>query len=441
MPCSMAGTEPGSKPGMAPARPPAGLLSANVVAMHNQVNGAPSVSDTPTHAAELYDAIVIGAGQAGLAAGFHLQQAGLRFVILDAGDGAGGSWPHYYRSLRLFSPARFSSLPGLPFPGSPDAYPSRDETVAYLKHYAEAHRLPVLPRHAVSRVVRTGDATFAVHAGSAVLHTRNVIAASGSFQRPRLPQLPGQALYQGEQMHSLGYREPGALAGKRVVVVGAANSGVQIAAELAQVADVSIAARRPPSLVRQRLLGADVHFWWWLLGLDTSETATWRAGLFRRLHARSGPAVLDAGRYGRALAAGKPDLRPMFRELTENGVVWSDGSREAVDAIVYATGFDANLGYLQDLGALGPNGLPRQRRGISTAVPGLYHVGLSYQRTYASATLRGVGPDAEVVVAHLREHRLSRMPLTVDADANGSTRPASSSLSQIGAIDNQPTGA
>jgi putative flavoprotein involved in K+ transport len=361
-------------------------------------------------AAPLYDAVVIGAGQAGLAAGYHLRQAGLRFVILDASDAAGGSWRHYYRSLRLFSPARFSSLPGMPFPGDPDAYPSRDATIDYLQRYAVEQGLPVLPGQRVTQVTRLDNGLFEVHAEGQTWRTRSVIAASGSFQRPRMPTLAGQDGFQGRQLHSLDYREPQAFAGQRVVVVGAANSGVQIATELARVARVSIAARRPPSLIRQRLLGLDVHFWWWLFGLDTAETNTRRAALFKRWHAKRGPAVLDAGAYGRALAAGQPDVRPMFRAFSREGVVWADGVEEAVDAVVFATGFQPNLDYLHTLGALDPQRLPRQRRGISSAVPGLYYLGLSYQRTYASATLRGVGPDAQFVVSHLAQYLVQQAP-------------------------------
>ena len=116
-------------------------------------------------AADPHDVIVIGAGQAGLAAGYHLQRAGLRFVILDGADTAGGSWPHYYRSLRLFSPARFSSLPGMPFPGDAGAYPSRDETIDYLRRYARAFELPVQGGHTVDAVRRLGDGLFEVQTG------------------------------------------------------------------------------------------------------------------------------------------------------------------------------------------------------------------------------------------------------------------------------------
>lgn len=355
----------------------------------------------PSHLDKTFDTIVIGAGQAGLAAGFHLRRAGQRFLIVDGSDSPGGSWKHYYRSLRLFSPARFSSLPGMPFPGDPNAYPSRDATIDYLQRYAAEQQLPLLMRHPVTEVQRRSDGLFDVMAGARVLRTRSVIAASGSFERPRLPTLPGQERFKGRLLHSRAYAEPAPWTGKRVVVVGAANSAVQIATELAKEADVTIAARRPPSLIRQRVLGLDVHFWWWLFGLDTAATSTWRAGLFKRLHTKTGPAVLDAGVYRDALASGTPRVRPMFREFTHDGVIWADGTAESVDAVIFATGFSPNLDYLSKLGALNPQGSPRQSQGVSTSVPGLYYVGLSYQRTYASATLRGVGPDAAAVVAHL----------------------------------------
>lgn len=395
------------------------------------------IQTDPAQAPEIYDAVVIGAGQAGLATGFHLRQAGQSFVIVDGSEGPGGSWKHYYRSLRLFSPARFSSLPGMPFPGDPNGYPSRDATIDYLQRYAAAQRLPVLTGHRVTSVHRRDDGLFEVLAGGRTLRSRSVVAASGSFERPRLPALAGQAQFQGQILHSLAYTDATAWAGKRVIVVGAANSGVQIAAELARVAKVTLAARRPPSLIRQRLLGADVHFWWWLFGLDTAETNTWQARIFKQLHSKAGPAVLDAGIYRQALASGKPELRPMFREFTRHGVVWPDGSTEPIDAVIFATGFSANLDYLAELGALNEQGQPRQARGVSTSTPGVYYVGLSYQRTYASATLRGVGPDAELVVSHLRQYVAQQARHAPMTEAHPVGRHGPVAFGPVGAIDNQ----
>ncbi len=339
---------------------------------------------------DVYDAIVIGAGQAGLAAGYHLRASGLRFVILDAAEEAGGSWCRYYDSLVLFSPAAYSSLPGLPFPGDPDHYPRRDEVVAYLRDYAAAFELPVVAGARVTAVEREGPG-FRVITDKSTFRGSSVIAATGSFGNPYIPDLPGSSEYRGQILHSFAYRHPGSFAGQRVVVVGGANSAVQIAVELARVARVTLATRSPILFVPQRILGRDGHFWLKVTGLDQS----------RWLRDQSTP-VVDAGSYRRAVAAGRPDRRRMFERFTPNGVAWNDREREDVGTVLFATGFRPALGYLAALGALDEAGRPVQRDGVSTAVPGLYYVGFSGQRNFASATLRGVGPDAAIVVSRLR---------------------------------------
>lgn len=356
------------------------------------------------------DTVVIGAGQAGLAAGYHLQRAGVPFVILEASDEPGGSWPHYYDSLRLFSPARFSSLPGRPFPGDPERYPARDEVIAYLRGYAAHFRLPVVTGARVEAVSRGGAGFHIRTADGRIFQARNLIAATGAFHRPNLPQLPGQEQFRGQSLHSFAYRAPAPFAGQRVVVVGGGNSAVQIAAELGKVARVSLAAREPVRFVTQRPYGRDVHWWWSLLRFDTSPLESPQARLFARLAAGKGPRVLDAGIYRQALAAGKPDTRGMFSAFTESGVVWSDGQEETVDAVIFATGYRPNLDYLAPLGALDNQGQPQHRHGVSTSVPGLGFVGLSNQRTFASAALRGVGPDAAAVLRALM-HQQGLRPL------------------------------
>lgn len=346
---------------------------------------------------DFLDAVVIGGGQAGLAAGYHLKRAGLRFAIFEAAARPGGSWPGYYDSLKLFSPARYSALPGLPFPGDPDRYPARDEVADYLRLYTYRFALPVVGDAPVASVSRRPDG-FDVTAAGAIHRARAVIAATGSFRDPFIPDVPGRAGFRGEVLHSRDYRGPGPFAGRRVVVVGGGNSGVQIAVELARVARVSLAVREPVWFVPQRVLGCDLHCWLKWTGLD-------RLNLFAD---QGTPFVVDAGGYRRAVAAGSPEQRPMFLGFTERGVAWPGGATEPVDAVVFATGFRPRFAYLAGLGATDETGRVLHHGGVSAVVPGLYFVGLSGQRTFASATLRGVGPDAAYVVRHLRRYLRGR---------------------------------
>jgi putative flavoprotein involved in K+ transport len=350
----------------------------------------------------ILDALVVGAGQAGLAASYHLKRAGLSFEILEARGEPGGSWPGYYDSLKLFSPARYSGLPGMPFPGSPDRYPARDEVVGYLRDYAEAFGLPVLAGKRVLRAERDGGREagggFRLLTDDGGEHrARTLIAATGSFARPHRPRFPGQEAFRGKILHAAEYRNPIPFRGKRVVVVGAGDSAVQIAHELAGVAETTLATRSPIRFMPQVVFGRDLHFWLSVSGLDRL-----RLGLLFDVSEPGG--VVDDGTYSAAVRSGRPDRRPVFSHFTERGVVWEDGSEEQVDAVLLATGYGPNLGYLGPLGALRADGRPDQRGGVSRAVPGLYFVGLPFQTSFASATLRGVGSDAKAIVTHLRSH-------------------------------------
>jgi putative flavoprotein involved in K+ transport len=344
----------------------------------------------------MHDVIVIGGGQAGLATGYHLQQAGLNFVILESTQQTTGSWPRYYESLKLFSPARYSSLPGLAFPGDPERYPYRDEVVAYLQNYALHFNLPIV-LNAYVRQITNRKNTFAILTADARQYqARSIIVATGSFNRPHLPMFPNQETFEGEILHSAHYRQPEPYRGKRVVVVGAGNSAVQIAAELATVAKVTLTSRAPIKFRKQRILGRDIHFWLKVTGIDTLSLPHWKT-------APSSPAVLDTGVYQAALQMGKPDHKPLFMRFTPDGVIWADGCHEAIDTVLFATGYEPNVDFLADLGALNTVGQPSQKAGIGT-LAGLYFVGLSGQRSFASATLRGVGADARYVITHLRRY-------------------------------------
>lgn len=340
--------------------------------------------------------VIVGAGQAGLAAARAARALGLDPLVLEASGEAGGSWRHYYDSLTLFSPASRSALPGAPFPGDPDGYPSRDEVVAYLADYARRLDADVRTGRRVERVEADGRALRVVTAAGEEFAAPLVIAASGGFGRPHRPPLPGLDAFEGTVLHSSGYRRPEPLAGKRVVIVGGGNSAVQIGVELAAVADVTLATRHPLRFLPQRIAGRDVHVWLRRTGLDT---AGWARPL---LTGGKGTPVMDTGAYRELIAAGRPDRRPMFTALDGDRVVWPDGSRERADVVLLATGYRPEAGYLAPLGALDAAGLPRHRGGLSTVHPGLGFAGLEWQRSFASATLRGVGADARHVLTRLR---------------------------------------
>jgi putative flavoprotein involved in K+ transport len=344
----------------------------------------------------MFDTLVIGAGQAGLAASYFLQRMGIPFTVLEASHTPTGSWPQYYDSLQLFSPARYSSLPGFPFSGDPDRYPLRDEVSAYLQSYAEHFQFPIRFNQKVARVEQ-GEAGFQVTTATGEQYqARAIIAATGPFHQPALPQFPGQERFKGQILHSADYRRPDPFVGQRVLVVGAGNSAVQIAVELAQVAQVTLTSRTPVRFLPQRPLGRDVHFWFRLLGVDRLVAPS----LWQRM--KSNP-VLDAGRYQAAIDSGLPDWRPLFERLTPEGVAWRDGREEPIDCLILATGYRFQPGYLAGLGAWDEQRQVLQQSGRSLTVPGLFYVGLSFQRTFASATLRGVGEDSARVVRQITQ--------------------------------------
>ncbi|MBM0275167.1 flavin-containing monooxygenase [Micromonospora tarensis] len=346
--------------------------------------------------------VIVGGGQSGLAAAHAALSAGLRPVVLEAGTAPVGSWPDYYDSLTLFSPARYSSLPGMAFDGGdPDRYPTRDEVAAYLRRYSAS----------IDAEIRTGTRVTAVHPrpgggylvqtdGGDEIAAAGIVAASGSFGNPYLPVLPGKDAYVGEVRHVAHYRRPEPYAGKRVLVVGAGNSALQVAYELAPHARVTLATRAPIQFMPQRVRGRDLHHWLRVTGADLLS----RAVLTRLVrHA----AVLDTGVYRDAITAGLLARREMFTAFTADGVIWADGTHEALDAVIFATGYRPHLDYLAPLGTL-DDGMPRHVAGVSTTHRGLVYLGLEFQRSFSSNTLRGVGRDAAHVVAALAAYQSGR---------------------------------
>jgi putative flavoprotein involved in K+ transport len=315
-------------------------------------------------------------------------------VVLEAGDGPGGSWPRYYDSLRVFSPARYSAMPGLAFDGDPERYPARDEVVSYLHRYAARLGVEIRPHTAVTRVAQLDGGFVVETAAGERIEAAGVVAASGSFSNPHRPAFDGQESFTGELLHVAEYRNPARFAGRRVVVVGAGDSAAQVANELAPVARVTLATRHGLRFIPQRLGGHDIHYWLRETGFDVLPAA-WLEQI------TGGSVITDSVGFQDTLAAGLLDVRPIFSALDRHRVIWSDGTAEPVDAVILATGYRPSLDYLSDLGALDASGSPLHAGGVSTTHLGLVYLGLEFERSFASNTLRGVSADADAVIAPL----------------------------------------
>ncbi|GAA4902764.1 flavin-containing monooxygenase [Streptomonospora salina] len=341
--------------------------------------------------------IIVGGGQSGQAAARAARDADLRPLILEAGERPVGSWPGYYDSLTLFSPARHSAMPGAPFPGGPDRYPHRDEVAAYLERHAAQLDVEIRTGTRVEAVEADAPGFTVRTADGRTLNAAGLIAASGSFANPHLPALPGHEDFPGELLHVADYRSPEPYAGKRVVVVGGGNSAVQVGYELSRTASTTLATRAPIRFLHQLRNGRDLHDWLVATGFDRLPPE-WL------IHYVGGTLVVETGDYENALNSGRMDRREMFTAFDGDHVVWADGRREPVDAVLFATGYRPDLDYLRPLGALDGDGAPLHTGGVSATHPGLVYAGLEFQRSFSSNTLRGVHRDAEHVVAPLAAH-------------------------------------
>ena len=339
----------------------------------------------------MHDVVVIGGGQSALAVAFYLRRTALSYVLLDAEDGPGGAWRHAWPSLRLFSPAQWSSLPGWLMPATGDDYPSRDATVAYLAEYERRYSLPVERPVRVRGVHDAGDGTLRIESDGGTWHARAVVCATGSWSRPYVPDIPGAASFAGELLHSAHYAGPDGYAGRRVVVVGGGNSGAQIVAELSAVAEVTWATLEPPRFLPDEVDGRV---------LFEQATARWRTIQEGRTPdpPRSLGDVVMVPPVRAARDRGALEAVRTFTRFTRAGVLWPDGRESPVDAVIWATGFRPALELLSPLGILDARGRVETRGSRAVAEPRLWLVGYGDWTGFASATLIGVGRSARAAV-------------------------------------------
>jgi putative flavoprotein involved in K+ transport len=346
------------------------------------------------------DALVIGAGQAGLAVGYHLDRQGMRFLLVDAAPEIGHSWATRWDSLRLFTPAEYSALPGMAFPAAPGTYPGKDQVAGYLKAYADRFDLPVMPNTRVQHVDQQ-EGMFRVTTSQGTLWARQVIVATGPFQQPAIPGLADGLAPEVTRLHSSTYRSPTDLpsadAGK-VLVVGAGNSGLQIALEVARTHQVHLAVGTRQKTVPQRPLGRDLFWWLTKTGVVTRPSSSPVAAWFRK---RGGDLVIGTT-WDDIDAAG---IRVHSRLTAADGhtAQFNDSPGvEDVAAVVWATGFRPDYSWLDVPGVWDGHQVTHDRG--ATSVPGLWFIGLPWQHTRGSALLGFVGDDAAWVADQVASH-------------------------------------
>jgi putative flavoprotein involved in K+ transport len=358
---------------------------------------------------ERVQVVVIGAGQAGLSVGYHLAQRGIQFVILEARERIGDSWRERWDSLRLFTTGRLDGLDGMPFPAPGHRFPTKDEMAAYLEAYAIRFRLPVRTGVRVTGLTRRGD-RYLVSAGDLRFEADHVVVAMATYQEPRIPAFAAELAPEIRQLHSREYRRPGQLQPGGVLVVGAGNSGAEIALEAVRTGHETWLSGRDTGKVPFRI---DT-----VLSRYVLQPLLLRV-IFHRLLTVDTP----MGRKARPkiISSGGPLIRTKPKDLIAAGVrrvprtagikdgrpVLEDGTVLDVTNVVWCTGFHPGFSWI-DLPVLDEHGEPKHERGLLPQEPGLSFVGLHFLYSMSSTMIHGVGRDAERIAEAVEQRLMAR---------------------------------
>lgn len=357
--------------------------------------------------ADHIETVIIGGGQAGLTTGYHLKRRGHECVILDAGTRVGDQWRRQWDTLRLYSPAKYDGLPGLPFPARPWTFPGKEQVADYLESYAAKFELPVRLETRVESLDELPGGGYVVTTNTGTLTCDNVVVATGTFGRtPNLPDFASDLDPSILQLHSSEYRRPAQLRDGPVLVVGASHSGTDVAYEVAQT-HPTILAGRDCGQIPFRIESRAMHFVFPILIFAWRHVVTRRTPIGRKEMAHI--------RFH-----GGPMLRVKRSDLAERGVerltervtgvrdglpVVGDRPVEVTN-VVWATGFRQTFDWIH-LPILGDDGWPVEMRGVVDSAPGLFFCGLSFQYAFSSMVLPGVGRDADFVACRIIERARS----------------------------------
>ena len=363
-----------------------------------------------------YGVIVIGGGQAGLATGYYLSKAGVRFLILDASERIGDSWRSRWDSLRLFTPAKYSSLPGLAFPAPKHSFPTKDEMGDYLEQYARHFRLPVRSGVRVDALWRE-DVMYKVRSGNEIFEAEHVVVAMSNYQYPKIPAVAKELDKQITQLHSSAYKNPSQLQPGGVLIVGAGNSGAEIAMELCKTHEVSLAGRDtghvPFEITNRNVQRFIIPFLFRFIFYRLLTTNTILGRKARPKMITQGE-LLIRQKPKHLLRAGVKRL-PRLRGVKEGKPLLENGEIAEVKNVIWCTGFYPRFSWI-DIPVF-KDEEPLQERGVVTNEPGLYFVGLLFLFAFSSGMIQGVGRDAKYVVEVI-ERRLRNKKISIDQDTH-----------------------
>lgn len=344
----------------------------------------------------MLDAIIVGAGQAGLTMGYYLKQEGYNFLLLESGNRIGDSWRNRYDSLQLFTPREYSSLPGMILKGEKNEFPHKDEIAMYLEEYAQYFQLPVQLQTEVLKI-RKEEEIFELHTPTEVLQSKKVIIASGGFQQPYIPSFSQHLSSHVYQIHSSQYKSPSQIPKGKVLVVGGGNSGMQIAVELAKTHEVTMSISHPLTYLPLHLFRKSIFNWLEELGLLYAEVNTKRGKWFQK---RKDPIFGFEGKE--LIRNGAIQLQEKVVSASENNIMFQNGETYSAESVIWSTGFVQNYNWIEIEQAVNEKGFPNHIKGISP-VKGLYYIGLPWQSQRGSALICGVGKDAAYLLSEIKK--------------------------------------
>lgn len=338
----------------------------------------------------MYDLIIIGAGQAGLASAYYAKKQNLNYIVLDKNNKPGGSWTKTWDSLTLFSMAEHNFLPGWMMPNGSKSYPTRDDVIEYITQYQQKYEFNIQYSTEVIDVIKQ-DGIFNCITNQGDFDCKHLISATGTWENPFIPKISGKNSFKGIQIHTIDYKNPEPFIGKRTAIIGEGNSAAQILAEVSEHTDTIWITKKKPKFLPDYLNGRD------LFDIASAKNKAIQNNEKFEIPDLGSIVMVDSVKRARDRGVFK-EYYLSFDKISEGTLIWNDGKEERVDAIIWCTGFKSALNHLKSLKVMDENGRISTHETKSDKVKNLYFVGYGNWTGFASATIIGVGRFAKQVL-------------------------------------------